>query len=84
MNAKKIVENVFLGSSDGLAPIGVKELVFISGKSVYLSGLECFFLIFSKGSWGLDVCHHLIGGLSGALFRSVCPGMWSHLLTPTA
>ena len=43
MNAKKIVENMFLGSSDGLAPVGVKELVFIPGKSVHLSKLRVFF-----------------------------------------
>ena len=56
MNIKKIVENVFLGSSGGLAPVGVKELVF------------------SKDSWGLDACHHLIGGLGGTLFRSAFLG----------
>ena len=44
VNAKKIVENVFLGSSDGLAPVRVKELVFIPRKSVHLSRLEVFFL----------------------------------------
>ena len=44
MNAKKIVENMFLGSSDGLTLVGVKELVFISGKSVHLSRLGALFL----------------------------------------
>ena len=44
MNAKKIVENMFLGSSDGLVPIGVNELVFIPGKSVHLSRLGVLFL----------------------------------------
>ena len=40
MNAKKkIVENMFLGSSGGFVPIGVKELVFIPGKSIHLSRL---------------------------------------------
>ena len=43
MNAKKRVKNMFLGLSDGLAPVGVKELVFIPGKSVYLSILEVLF-----------------------------------------
>ena len=43
MNANKIVENMFLGSSDGLALVGVKELVFISGKSVHLSRLGVLF-----------------------------------------
>ena len=43
MNAKKIVENAFLGSSDGLAYVGVKELVFIPEKSVHLSILGVLF-----------------------------------------
>ena len=43
MNAKKIVENMFLGSSDSLASVVVKELVFIPGKSVHLSRLGVFF-----------------------------------------
>ena len=43
MNAKKIVENMFLGSSDDLAAFGVKELVFIPRKSVHLSKLGVLF-----------------------------------------
>ena len=49
MNAKKIVENVFLGLSDGLAPVGVKELVFIHGKNVHLSRLGVFFPSIQQG-----------------------------------
>ena len=44
MNAKKIVENMFLGSSNGSPFVGVKELVFIHGKSVHLSRLGELFL----------------------------------------
>ena len=44
MNAKKIVKNVVSKISDSLAPIGVKELVFIPGKSVHLSKLGVLFL----------------------------------------
>ena len=43
MNAKKIVETMFLGSSDDLASVGVKELVFIPGKSVHLFRLRVLF-----------------------------------------
>ena len=32
--------------------------------------LEPFFLVISKGSWKLDVCHHLIDGLNGVLSKS--------------
>ena len=39
MNAKKMVENMFLRSSDDLASVGVKELVFIPEKNVHLSRL---------------------------------------------
>ena len=28
---------------------------------------ECFSPIFSKGYWGLDMCHRLIGGLRGCI-----------------
>ena len=49
MNAKKIVENAFLGSSDGLVPVGVKELVFIHGKSVHLSKLRLLFPDIQQG-----------------------------------
>ena len=58
VNAKNIAKNVFLG---------VKELVFIPGKSAHLSRLGALFLVISEGSWELDTCHHLIGGLNGAL-----------------
>ena len=55
MNAKKIVENVFLKSNDNLVLVGVKELLFIHRKNVrsyylYMGkmficlDLECFFL----------------------------------------
>ena len=43
MNAKKIVKNMFLGSSDGLPHVGVKELVFIPRKSIHLYRLGAFF-----------------------------------------
>ena len=43
MNAKKIVENMSLGSSDSLAPVGVNELIFIHGKSVHLSRFRVIF-----------------------------------------
>ena len=82
MNAEKIVEKMFLGSSDGLAPVGVKELVFISGKSVHLSRLGVLFPNIQQSSWKLDACHHLIGGLNGALSESAFLGTWSHRLTP--
>ena len=53
MNANKIVENMFLGSSDGLAPVGVKkgvkELVFIPEKNVHLSKLGVLFLGIQQG-----------------------------------
>ena len=49
MNAKKIVENVFLRSSDGLTPVGVKELVFIHEKNVHLSRLGVFFPDIQEG-----------------------------------
>ena len=39
----------FLRSSDGLAPVGVKVLVFIPGKSVHLSRLGVFFLDIQQG-----------------------------------
>ena len=50
VNAKKIAENVFLGSSDGLpALVGVKELVFIPRKNVRLFRLGALFLSNQRG-----------------------------------
>ena len=49
MNAKKIVENMFLGSSNCLAPTGVKEFVFVPGKSVHLFRLGVLFLGIQQG-----------------------------------
>ena len=37
VNAKKIAENMFMRSSDSFFRLGVKDLVFIHGKSVHLS-----------------------------------------------
>ena len=53
MNAKKIDKNMALGSSDGLAPIGVKTLlIFIPGKSVRLSRLGVLFPNIQQGLMG--------------------------------
>ena len=49
MNAKKIVKNMFLGSSEGLPYVRVKELIFIPGKNVHLSILEAFFPRIQQG-----------------------------------
>ena len=49
MNTKNIVENMFLRSSDGLALIGVKELVFIPGKNVHLCRLKVLFPDIQQG-----------------------------------
>ena len=72
---------MFLGSSYGLAPVGFKKLVFIPGKSVHCLDLEPFFLVFNKGSWELNACHRLIGGLNGALSESAFSRTLSHRLT---
>ena len=40
---------MFLGSSDGLFSLGVKELVFILGKSVHLSKLGALFFRTQRG-----------------------------------
>ena len=52
----------FLGSSDGLAPFGVKMRIFIPEKVAPCLDLGCYYLIFSNGYWGLDICSLLIGG----------------------
>ena len=49
MNAKKMVENMFLGTNNGLALARVKELVFIPGKSVHFSRLGVLFLGIQQG-----------------------------------
>ena len=49
MNAKRMVENMFMGSSDSMVPVRVKELVFILGKSAHLSRLGVFFLGIQQG-----------------------------------
>ena len=49
MTAKKIVENMFLGSSEDLAAVGVKELVYMSRKSVHLSKLGVLFPDIQQG-----------------------------------
>ena len=53
----------FMGLSDGLAPLGVKELIFIPEKVLTCLDLEWYHPLFSKDSWGLDTCCRLIGGL---------------------
>ena len=57
----------FLGSSDGLAPLGVKARIFILEKVIACLDLECYHPIFSKGCWGLDTCGRLIGGPRGRI-----------------
>ena len=49
MNAKNMVENMLLGSSDSLVPVRVKDLVFIPRKSVHLSRLGVLFLGIQQG-----------------------------------
>ena len=53
----------FLGSSDGLAPIGVKVRIFIHEKVIVCLDLECYHQIFGKGCQRLDKCDRLISGL---------------------
>ena len=57
----------FLGSSDDLAPLGVKTLIFIPKKVFTCPDLECYHPLFSKGCWGLNTCYCLIGGLRGRI-----------------
>ena len=38
-----------MGSSDGLTPVGVNALIFIPGKSVYLSRLRVLFPDIQQG-----------------------------------
>ena len=52
------------------------------GKVFICLDLEWFFLEFSKGSWELYTCHHLVDGLNGALSESAFSGTWSHRLIP--
>ena len=53
----------FLGSSDGLTPLGVKALIFILEKVIVCLDLEWYYLLFSNDHWGLDTCCRLTGGL---------------------
>ena len=69
---------MFLGSSDGLFLVEVKEVVFIPEKSVHLSRLGALFLELSDGSWELDACRCLIGDLDDALPKSAFQGC-SHI-----
>ena len=76
VNAKKIAEKYIYGIKWRPAHVGIKELIFIPRKSTIYLNLESFFLELNKGSWGLDACHHLIGGLNqhlvqGQLSRNV-------------
>ena len=70
MNAKKIVENMFLRSSNGLPLLGSMSEYLYLGKVFICLDLEPFFLVFNEGSWGLDACHCLVGGLNSALSKS--------------
>ena len=56
---------------------------YIYGKNIFIClDLELIFLELNEGSWELDACHRLIGGLNGALSKISFPGTWSCRLTP--
>ena len=69
----------FLGSSDGLAFIGVKALIFIREKVFTCLELEWYHPLFDKGGWGLDMRCCLIGDLCVLIVSVTFSGTRSHL-----